>query len=95
MHNSYGVGAGHLRGHSGNRLQRLIQTVRVWYFQCVGLCDIKIYIKRYNISSVTLFMEVRVELDAQWAVSVSEALQKWPCPSPPVSESKLPLLAAQ
>ena len=30
-------------------------------------------------------MEVRVELDAQWAVSVSEALQKWPFPSPLVS----------
>ena len=40
-------------------------------------------------------MEVRVELDAQWAVSVSEALQKWPCPSPLVTKSKLALLAAR
>lgn len=40
-------------------------------------------------------MEVRVELDAQWAVSVSEALQKWPFPSPLVTESNLALLTAQ
>lgn len=38
------------------------------YFQCAGLGGVQ------SISSFTLFMEVRVELGALWAVSVPEAL---------------------